>query len=557
MAKRFTDTIHSNIPQSVVKENLTTEISDVRENRTTEIVASGYSHGGASYTKNAFKGFTGESISPKLDIDYNNQELRSRARMLCMTSPIATSAIRTLRTNVIGVGIVPKPRLDVEVLKLDPEVAFEIQKQIEREWDLWAKDKYNCDATGVNDFYGMQQLAYKSYRESGDCFILFKWEENKRSPYSLRLHIIEADRVSTPNQYPQNYYKGQFDIVEGVNPNNDNPIYDGVEVDKITGRTVAYWVCDKYPNDYTSIYQRTWIRVEAVGEESGLPNILQLMESERPEQYRGVSILAPVMERILQTNRYSESVVATAVLHAKQTMVIEKIADPTLSPFGQDGKGNIPTTRARDVAIGNGAVNVLKAGEKMNAFKPEQPTTTYEGFIRTVATEIGAGMEIPKGQLMKEFNSSYSATRGELLEFQKYVKMNQQWFIADFCKPIYERWFTEAVARGRIKAPKFFTDPVARQAYLNCEWIAPSFGQIDPTKEVQALEIAVRNGWTTNEASARQYNGSDFYHNAMQLQREKEVMPKQQVSTNPQYPVDNPQEDVDDNTDDKEVNEDE
>lgn len=546
MAKRFTDTINTYTPKSVVKENLTTEQK--------EVVASGYSYGGASYTKNAYKGFTAESINPKLDIDYNNQELRSRSRILCMTSPIATSAIRTLRTNVVGVGIVPKPRLDTDVLQLAPEVAFDIQKQIEKEWNLWANDKHNCDATGVNNFYAMQQLAYTAYRQSGDCFVLFKWEENKRSPYSLKLHLIEADRVSTPSQYPQNYCKAYFNISEGLNTENGNPIYDGVEIDKITGKIVAYWVCDKYPNDYTDIYARKWVRIEAIGQETGLPNILQLMESERPEQYRGVALLAPVMERILQTNRYSESVVATAVLHAKQTMVIEKVSDPTLSPFGENGKPvNVPTTRARDVAIGNGAVNVLKAGEKMNAFKPEQPTTTYESFIRTIGMEIGAGLEIPRGQLLKEFNSSYSATRGELLEFHKYVKMNQQWFIDDFCKPVYERWFTEAVARGRIKAPKYFTDPTIRQAYLNCEWIVPSFGQIDPTKEVQALEIAVRNGWTTNEASARQYNGSDFYHNAMQLQREKEVMPKQEVSTIPQQNVDN---DTDENTDD-EVNNDE
>ena len=555
MAKRFTDTIDIYTPKTVVKENLTTEIV-VKESLpaiTTEhkeVSNTGYSYGGASYSKNAFKGFTAESINPKLDIDFNNQELRSRSRILCMTSPIATSAIRTLRTNVVGVGIVPKPRLDTEVLKLDPEVAFDIQKQIEKEWNLWANDKHNCDATGVNNFYAMQQLAYTSYRQSGDCFVLFKWEENKRSSYSLKLHLVEADRISTPNQYPQNYY--HFSITEGKNPNNNNPIYDGVEIDKATGKIVAYWICDVYPNDYTEIYQKKWVRIEAIGEKTGLPNILQLMESERPEQYRGVALLAPVMERILQSNRYSESVVATAVLHAKQTMVIEKIADPTISPFGENGKGgNIPTTRARDVAIGNGAVNVLKAGEKMNAFKPEQPTTTYESFIRTIGMEIGAGLEIPRGQLLKEFNSSYSATRGELLEFHKYIKMNQQWFIDDFCKPIYERWFTEAVARGRIKAPKYFNDPAIRQAYLNCEWIVPSFGQIDPTAEVQALETAVRNGWTTNEACARQYNGSDFYHNAMQLQREKEVMPKQELSTN--YP----QEKVDKNTEDNEVNEDE
>lgn len=525
MKNKTTDLLEP-MPRNV---NINTGLAEAR----TEVVASGYSEAGASYTKNAFKGFTGESINPKLDIDYNNHELRSRSRMMSMSAPIATSAIKTLRTNVVGVGIIPKPRLDTDVLSLTDEQVFELQKQIEREWKLWANNKHACDAIGENDFYGLQQLAYKSFRESGDCFALFKWEETtSRLPYSLRVHLLEADRISTPNQYPYSYQKGCFSITEGENLDNGNPIYDGVEVDKKTAKAVAFWICNKHPYDYTDVYTREWIRVEITGKESGLPNILQLMESERPEQYRGVPMLAPVMERILQTNRYGESVVATAVLHAKQTMVIETTADPTVMPFGKGNKGNTNTsTRARDVAIGSGAVNVLKAGEKVSAFKPEQPTSTYESFVKTAGMEVGAGVEIPRGLLMKDFNSSYSATRGELLEFHKFVKMNQAWFISDFCQPIYERWFTEAVSRGRIKAPNFFNDPIIRQAYLNCEWITPSFGQIDPTKEVQALSVAVANGWLTNEAAARQYNGSDFYHNAIQIKREKEALGVNNIAT--------------------------
>lgn len=490
------------------------------------VKASGYSEAGASRTRNAYKGFKGDSINPKLDIDYNNQELRSRSRMLCMSAPLATSAIRTLRTNVVGVGIVPKPRLDTEILKLSAEQAFDLQKQIEREWRLWAENKHFCDAIGVNDFYGLQQLAYRAFRESGDVFCLFQWEEpNTNNPYSLRLHLIEADRVSTPTLYPQMYQRGIFSLTEGENPDNKNPIYDGVEVDRNTGKVEAYWICNKYPFDYTELAtQKEWVRVKAVGENTSQPNILHVMESERPDQYRGVPLLAPTIERVLQINRYGEAVVSTAVLHAKQTMVIETTGDPTAPMFGNNGQNEPTATRPKDIAIGSGAVNVLRAGEKMTAFNPAQPTTTYEGFIKTAGMEIGAGIEIPRGQLMKDFNSSYSATRGELLEFHKYIKMNQAWFVSDFCRPIYERWFTEAVARGRINAPAFFTDPIIQNAYLNCEWITPSFGQIDPTKEVQALKAAVDNGWTSNEAAARQYNGSDFYHNAMQLQREKEAM---------------------------------
>ena len=491
-----------------------------------EMKAAGYSEAGASRTKNAYKGFKGESISPKLDIDYNNQELRSRSRMLCMSAPLAGSAVKTLRTNTVGVGIIPKPRIDTDVLKLNPEQAFTLQKQIEREWKLWAENKYFCDSAGINDFYELQQLAYRSFRESGDVFCLFRWEEpTAANPYSLRLQLIEADRISTPSSSTQMYTRGIFSKTEGENPDTKNPIYDGVEVDKETGRVVAYWICNKYPYDYTNLdTKKEWVRVEAVGAETGKPNILQLMESERPEQYRGVPMLSPTIERVLQVNRYGESVVSTAVLHAKQTMIIETTGDPTMPQFGNNDENLNTPTDAKDIALGSGAVNVLKPGEKMTAFNPAQPTSTYESFIKSAGMEIGAGIEIPRGQLMKDFNSSYSATRGELLEFHKYIKMNQAWFVADFCRPIYERWFTEAVARGRINAPAFFLDPIIQNAYLNCEWILPSFGQIDPIKEVNALQTAVKNGWITNEAAARQYNGSDFYHNASQLKREQEAM---------------------------------
>lgn len=495
-----------------------------------KVKASGYSEAGASRTKNAFKGFRAESLSPKLDIDYNNHTLRSRSRFLCMSSPLAASAIRTLRTNVVGVGITPKPRLNLDILRIEPEQAFILQRQIETEWKLWAENKAACDAIGINDFYELQQLVYRSFRESGDSFCLFQWADpTPGNPYSLRLHVLEADRICTPAAH---YMRGSWSSTEGKNPKTENPIYDGVEVDRHTGRVVAYWICNKHPYDYTELGAREWERVEATGAETDLPNILHIMESERPEQYRGVPMLSATMERILQINRFGESVVSTAVMHAKQTMIIETDADPTAYPFDRnidadadaDENGERPQTSAADIEIGTGAVNVLKPGEKMVAFNPAQPTSTYESFIRASGMEVGAAIEIPRGQLMKDFNASYSATRGELLEFHKYIKMNQRWFIADFCRPIYERWFTEAVARGRIKAPGFFNDPITRAAYMGCEWIVPSFGQIDPTKEVQALKAAVDNGWTSNEAAARQYNGSDFYHNAIQLDREREAM---------------------------------
>jgi capsid protein len=123
-------------------------------------------------------------------------------------------------------------------------------------------------------------------------------------PYGLRLHLIEADRISTPNTNkpivsflpPKNNTMGRA--------SNGNFIYNGVEVDS-TGAVVAYHICNQYPNSNLKGVKKEWKRVEAFGANTGNPNILQLMEQERCEQYRGVPYLAPVIEALKQITRYT------------------------------------------------------------------------------------------------------------------------------------------------------------------------------------------------------------------------------------------------------------
>ena len=134
----------------------------------------GYSQSGASSTRRAMKGFLASSGAPHEDIDDNNHKLRQRARALYMAAPIATSAIKTNRTNVIGIGLIPKSRINRSVLGMTQEQADAWQDQTMQEFSLWANNKRACDAIGVNDFYGMQQLALSSWLISGDVFALGK-----------------------------------------------------------------------------------------------------------------------------------------------------------------------------------------------------------------------------------------------------------------------------------------------------------------------------------------------------------------------------------------------
>ena len=83
---------------------------------------------------------------------------------------------------------------------------------------------------------------------------------------------------------------------------------------------------------------------------------------------------------------------------------------------------------------------------------------------------------------------------------------------------------SEAVARGRIQAPGFFENPTIRAAYLGSEWLGPSQGQLDPTKEITAEILACSEGFSTHEQSTIRLNGGQWDANVEQLKRENEKL---------------------------------
>ncbi len=486
--------------------------------RTVRFPASGKGYGaaGASYQRRALRGFTSESGSVREDIDLNNQTLRERARMLYMAAPIAGSAIKTPRTNAIGLGLRMNPKIDREFLHMSSKEAENWEKMAKAEFALWAEDKTACDATGVNNFYAIQQLAFISWFMSGDVFVLKKQREpTKWHPYSLRLHVIEADRCATPES------TGLFNIMQVEY--GRNMIYDGVEVDR-DGMVVAYHFRNRHPHEVT-LKETKYTRVPAYGEKTGMPNVLHIMNTERPEQYRGVTYLAQIIEPILQTRRYTESELTAALVESFFTAFIKTNAGTQELPIeevGTEGEDQQASYDPNEYEMGPGNVIALNPGEDVEFGDPHRPASGFASFLKELCTQMGAALEIPRDILMKEYNSSYSASRGALLEAWKAFRMYRGWFVDDFCRPVYGMWMAEAVARGRISAPGFFSSPLVRNAWLGCEWIGPTQGQLDPVKEVTAEIMSVSAGFSTHADSSIRVNGSDWNHNMDQIQREEQ-----------------------------------
>lgn len=478
---------------------------------------SGYDESGASRNKNSMRGWLASSKTPQEDIDKNIPILRQRSRSLYMSAPLATSAIKTNRTNVIGEGLKLKSSIDADFLGMTIDQATHWQKKAEREFKLWAKSKF-CDSTRVNNFYEIQQVACMSWLMNGDACVLLEYEKPSRDfPYGLRIHLIESDRVSTPRSTGNNVY------LYATNPENGNRIFNGVEVDK-NNRVVAYHICSTYPN--SNLYARKeWKRVRAFGDRTGAPGVLMIYETERPEQYRGVPYLSPVIESLKQLTRYSEAEMMAAVVNGIFTVFVT--SDKDTSEFGFTdviAEEEQASEDGLNYEIGPGMVNMLSPGEKIEIADAKRPSTNFDAFTTSLAKYVGAALEIPVEVLVKNFMSSYSASRAALLEAWKGFRMRRSWMAADFCQPVYEIFLAEAIAKGRIHAPGFFLDPVIRMAYCGAQWNGPAQGMVDPNKEVSAAEKRIAIGVSTRQRETTEMMGGDFESNVAQLARENEMM---------------------------------
>ena len=464
-----------------------------------EFLNSGYSHHGANTSKKAMRGWDSESNSPDEDINDNLDLLRQRSRDLFMGGGnIATGAVKTTRTNVIGSGLVLKPSIDAEFLKMDEAEAETWKKTVVREFEYYA-NSVNCDRLRLNNFYELQQLAFLSTLLSGDVFVLLPFKERKGFVYDLRIQLIEGDRVKTPNDKLYN-----------------NNINQGVEV--ANGEVMAYYIWDKYPNSVND--KGVYSRVVAFGSQTGRQNILHLMESERPSQTRGTPILAPVIESLRQLGRYTQAELTAAVVSGLFTVFVTTEQPETGMGEGMPVEEQIDADNSYSYELGAGTINHMGPGENISTVAPGRPNVAFDGFVNSILRQVGSALEIPYELLIKHFSASYSASRAALLEAWKMFRMRRKWFANDFCQPIYEEWLSEAVAKGRIYAPGFFDDPIVKAAYCKAEWHGPSQGQIDPLREVTAATRRVEQGFSTRERESAEMTGTDY--NANYRQRVKE-----------------------------------
>ena len=160
------------------------------------IMAYGYSSGGASRSKPSMKGWDYSSVSPLKDIDANLKTLRERSRSLYYTAPVATSAVNRNLVHIVGSGLRASPKIAWRRLGITKEQADEIAADVKFKFGIWAQSK-DCDVTGQNNFYELQQLAILTWLIGGEVFALPAYERD--SAIELCIRLVEGDLCCNPN----------------------------------------------------------------------------------------------------------------------------------------------------------------------------------------------------------------------------------------------------------------------------------------------------------------------------------------------------------------------
>lgn len=470
--------------------------------RALQAAVGGYA--GASETARSMRSWLTWGRSADADTVRELRQLRARSRDLARNHPLAGGALHTIVTRTVGTGLALQLRPDREVLGWDEDRAAEWRRAVEAEWRMWAESPW-CDIGGRLDFYGLQELVFRSALESGDVFTLMPMQRRANLPYRLALQVIEADRVGNPG--------GQAD---------SESLVAGVKLDPRTGAPLQYWVYDRHPGGLvmSSPQQGKWIDAMTP---RGAPAMLHHYRILRPGQTRGVPHLAPVIEPLKQLGRYTDAEIMAAVVSGMFTVFVESDA-PEANPLltGTDMVGT--PNGGEDVRLESGAIIGLSPGEKANVVNPGRPNPAFDPFVQAVMRQIAVGLELPVEVMQKNFTSSYTAARAALLDAYVFFRGRRDWLKKSFCQPVFEAWMEEAVGLGRIAAPGFFRDPLLRAAYCRAQWTGDSAGSMDPVKEVEAWTRAIDAGLATREQAEMELFGTDWCSTLDQKAREVEEM---------------------------------
>lgn len=407
------------------------------------------------------------------------QRIRNRARDVTQNDWSGESSIQKWTTSLVGIGITPR----FKRVK-DPARKLFIT-------DLFNDFVANADADGVLNLYGMQTLVVRSWLDAGEVFIRRRPRFlDEGFPVPVQLQVIEAEFVPLLD----------VDTYQGLPAGNR--IRSGIELDK-RGKRVAYWLYKQHPGDDAgpmNIGADELVRVLAA-------DICHVFEPKRPGQLRGVSMLAPVLNRLKNIENYDDAVLTRQqIANLLVGFIARDVAaldedddiDPLTNLPIQTNQGGNPL-----VGMQPGLIQELEDGQKVTWSNPPEAGTTYSDYMRTqhmgTAAMSGIPYELFSGDIL---NISDRTLRVIINEYRRFAEQRQwQIVIPMFCQPAIEWCMQAATVAGLITAEEY---DLARR----CVHSPHGWANIHPVQDPQGKALEVKEGFRSRSSVVGE-NGED------------------------------------------------
>lgn len=442
---------------------------------------------------------------------------------------------------VVGGMFMLNARPDFEGLGLDAQWAAEFQQEVESKFGLWAHSDRNwVDASRRNNLTSLLRLVCGVYLYGGEVLLTSEFiqrERERHRKYSTCFQMIELSRLSDPmNRTPGNRRRR---------------IRGGVELDSY-GAPVAYHIRRLAPGDLPSLYgtnmaeMHQWSRIRAELS-TGRPNVIHVMEQQRPGQTRGVSQLVSGLKELRSTGKFRDIVLQNAVVNASFAASIESEL-PTGAVYETVGASSGGTTAAarvlkdycknyltdvldfvnegKGIQIDGAVIPHLYPGTKLNLHPMGHPGGVGTEFEQSFLRHTAAILDMSYEELSRDYSkANYSSARASGAVTQRAMTARKRMVVERVANVIFRNWFEEAIDKGEItamntsRAPNFYE---REDAYLRATWIGGARGQIDEEKETKAAVERVRNGLSTREVELARL-GRDWRQVFRQLKREEEL----------------------------------
>ncbi|RDV06419.1 phage portal protein [Sphingorhabdus pulchriflava] len=443
--------------------------------------------------------------------------LVGRSRDAAMNLPLATAAIDRRVTYTVGTGMMAIPQLDAERLGLVEEDAAALTAQIMRDYDRYMSSK-DPDAERSATGYEQQEIVLRGRLETGDILGIRVMPQAATQPGRLSetaWKLIEGDRIVSPNGHIEGEKHTKFNGV----------IVFGVEQDSY-GAAKAYHVLKKpQQNGALGRTADDTVRIPAWGSKSPLPSSVLVMKKTRPEQARGIPILAPVLETLKQISDLTEAELFAAVMAAMLAIVYKSPGAAAL-PEADYGSGDIvqsdgpspetlATQQRSDYRLESGTVLELDTDCEVDVKSPGRPNPAFDPFFQALAKQLAAALETPVEVLLLSFEASYTASKAALENFYILVRREQASLSSHWCDPHYQCWLWEQVARGRYPqiGPDFFDNAEIRALWSDVRHQGDGKISLNPQQEAKAFEIYEAHGWATGEQITAMLFGGDYAAN--------------------------------------------